>query len=75
MSDKYLVYGGIAGILNSLESEQEIKLFLTKYRKWYIKERNLNRFEAAEHVKHDIAFFIRNFIKSPELILKINSAL
>jgi len=75
MSDKFIVYGGIARILNSLESENEIKLFLTKYRKWYIKERNLTRWEADEHVKHDIGFFIKSFIKNPELIFKLKSAL
>ncbi|MDD3013730.1 MAG: hypothetical protein PHC34_08525 [Candidatus Gastranaerophilales bacterium] len=75
MSDKYLAYGGIAGILNSLQSENEIKLFLVKYRKWYINERNLTRWEAEEHIKHDIGFFIKRFIRNPELILKLSSAL
>lgn len=75
MSDKYLVYGGIAGILNSLHSENEIKLFLAKYRKWYIKERNLTRFEAEEHIKHDIGYFIKRFIKNPDLVLKLSSIL
>jgi|GEM_PF-5386770 len=75
MSDKYLAYGGIAGILNSLQSENEIKLFLAKYRKWYIKERNLSRWEAEEHIKHDMGFFIKRFIRNPELILKLKTVL
>jgi hypothetical protein len=75
MSNKYLAYGGIAGILNSLQSDNEIKLFLTKYKKWYIKERNLTRWEADEHIKHDIGFLIKRFIRNPELILKLSSVL
>lgn len=75
MSDKYLVYGGIAKILNTIESEKEITLFLAKYRKWYIKERNLSRWEANEHIKHDLGFFIKNFIKNPDLVFKLKAAL
>jgi hypothetical protein len=75
MSDKYLVYGGIAKILNSIESENEINLFLAKYRKWYIKERNLTRWEANEHIKYDISFYIKHFIKNPDLIFKLKAAL
>lgn len=71
MTDKYLPYVGLARLLNSLESERDIKIFLSKYKHWYIKERNLSKNEAEDRVKRDIRFFIDRFMRNDDLIRKI----
>ena len=73
MAENYLPYGGIAGLLNSVKSEQEIKLFLTKYKKWYIRSHNLSKNEAEDRIKLDVRFFIDKFVKNTDLISKLNS--
>jgi hypothetical protein len=72
MVEKYLPYG-IAGIINSADSEKEIRLFLSKYKQWYIKTLNLSKNEAENHIKMDIRFYINKFIRNEDLANKLSA--
>ncbi len=64
--------GGIADKINSLETEHDIKVFLTMYRKWYINERKYSKFEAQRQVLTDLKYYTTKFIKKQDLIEKIS---
>lgn len=72
MVEKYLPYG-ISGFINSVDSEKEIRLFLSKYKKWYIKNFNLSKNEAENHIKMDIRFYINKFIKNEDFANKLSN--
>jgi len=73
MIDKYSTILGMADMLNSLESDEEIKVFLSKYRKWYINEKNYSKYEAQEQIEKDLKYYARKFIKNEELRQKISN--
>ena len=62
--------GGIADTINNLEAEEDIKVFLTLYKKWYINEKKLSRQQAQQQVIADIKFFINKFIKRADVAQK-----
>lgn len=59
--DRYNTYIGLAGLINSLETEQDIKIFLSKYKKWYIQEKHLSKQEAENKIKLDLKYCIEKF--------------
>lgn len=73
MLNKHISYGGLARLINTLESEQEIKQFMNRYTQWYIKELKLPKEEAENRVKLDLNYFMNKFIHSSELKFKIQS--
>ena len=61
MFDSYNTYIGLAGLINSLETEQDVKVFLSKYKKWYVQEKHLDKMEAENKIKLDLQYCIEKF--------------
>lgn len=75
MSEKFIPYAGLAKFLNTINEEKEVRVFLAKYKQWYIKEYSLSREEAKRRVVMDLRFFIERFIKDDEKVSMINKTL
>ncbi|OGI17537.1 MAG: hypothetical protein A2287_06795 [Candidatus Melainabacteria bacterium RIFOXYA12_FULL_32_12] len=59
--DSYNTYVGLLGLINHLETEQDIRIFLSKYKKWYIQEKHLTKKEAEDKVKMDLKYCLEKF--------------
>ncbi len=73
MTENFVPYGGLANVINSLNSDEEIKVFLTRYKQWYIKTHRLSKQEAERRVVLDLNYFFCKFIQNKELIKKISN--
>ncbi len=72
MSKMDFLYAGISSLLNSTENEKEIRLFIAKFKKKYIQERNLSKIEAEKRIKKDLEFLKEKFIKNNFALDKLN---
>lgn len=75
MFEHFYAYGSTTRLMNTLETEDDIKVFLSKYKQWYIKERHFNKEEAERHIKNDISYFIKKFSIKEELVQKFSRIL
>ncbi len=73
MTENFVPYGGLANVINSLNSDDEIKVFLTRYKQWYIKTHGISKHEAEERVVLDLKYFFCKFIQNKALIKKISN--
>jgi len=72
MENKFSTMLGMANTLNSLETDEDIKIFLTKYKKWYINDKKYSKIEAEQQIEKDIKYFAHKFIKKPDLLQKLS---
>lgn len=72
MSQADFLYGGIASLLNSTESEKEIKLFIAKFKKKYIKDWKLSKIDAEKRITKDLEFMKEKFVKNNFALDKLN---
>jgi len=59
--DRFNTYVGLLGLINNLETEHDIKVFLTKYKRWYIQEKHLTKKEAEDKVRMDLKYCLEKF--------------
>lgn len=72
MFQDFYAYGNTAGAINSLETDEDIKVFLSKYKQWYVKERHLSKDEAERQIKNDIRYFLDKFNIKKNLVFKFS---
>jgi hypothetical protein len=72
MSQTDFLYAGIASLLNSTENEKEIRLFIAKFKRKYIKEWKLSKIEAENRIRMDLEFLKGKFIKNNFALDKLN---
>ncbi|OGH96921.1 MAG: hypothetical protein A2104_02130 [Candidatus Melainabacteria bacterium GWF2_32_7] len=68
--DSYNTYVGLLGLINHLETEQDIRIFLSKYKKWYIQEKNFTKKEAEDKIKMDLKYCLEKFSINKNLCQK-----
>lgn len=75
MFEHFYTYGNTTGILNTLETDKDIKVFLSKYKQWYIKERNFSKNEAEWQIRSDISYILKKFLIKDDLSQKLKNML